>query len=454
LRAKELCELIDEPFKDAGEAEPVDADADEPSTLKTATPAHVIEMIVMHHIVCSLYALLGEPMSEFRGSVREGEHMYDDCSESRFLVGWNEHGVVGFAFHKYLGSEESDTPPEQRDPMRHVPGIPEELRALATRLSNRADRWWTAGFYLTKGARRIEPGISADGSEHFKILVGPARAALFQRPGRWAALRSITPDQGELARTLAKRAMAGGGRFTDEEIAIALGTGPEMDQPAQPWLKEKNVARAAAEFAKLGLTLAVPADVLERARAARRAIIEARIAEALTPDERALLEAAHANDANTVRQLLARGVSPNVGYVADMFEDFPAFEGMPALMVALRSHAHDAALALIDGGADVSWQLRGGRLTAFTSAVSAGDVDIARRLVEGLTNKSEEIAAALWSAALRGERAMVDFLLESGAARVPHPRAALRFQQLRDRGQAEIADLLERVIADATPKKG
>lgn len=251
LRAKELCELIDEAFRDAPQAEPVDPDADEPATLETATREHVIEMIVMHHIVCSVFALGGDPSSQFHGTVREGEHTFNDSSESHFIVGWNEHGVAGFAFHKYACHEEIDTPPEERVPMRHLPGLPEELRPLATQLSNRAQRWWTAGFYLTKRARSIEPGFDDDGSEHFKVLVGPAREALFQPPAQWMVLRSITSDQAELARTLAKRAMAGGGVLTPEEAAIALG----LDVETLPSWTEEGAERVLAELAKLGLTL-------------------------------------------------------------------------------------------------------------------------------------------------------------------------------------------------------
>lgn len=195
---RELGLQINEAFGEGCAEEAPDPDVDLPSTVHTATPEHVVQMIAMHHIVCSICAMRMRPSSMLRGSITEGIHAYNDQSESHFVIGWCPQGIVGFAFHKYAGHDEIDVPEEERDPMRLVPGLPEALQRLAIQLSNSAGRWFTSGFYVTPGARRLEPGFEDDGSDHFKVLCEPARDALFKRRGDWARIRSITAEQGEL----------------------------------------------------------------------------------------------------------------------------------------------------------------------------------------------------------------------------------------------------------------
>lgn len=251
---------VDDAFLDGTPRAPPKSAIDEPSTFQTATPAHIVEMVALHHIVCSIAGMRMSSTSLFYGDLGEGMYAYDDEQESHFVMGWNEHGVVGFAFHKYAAGEESDVPEDERNPMRHVPGLPRELADLARELSNQERRWFTSGFYLTQSARWIEPDHEYDGSEHFHVFAGTPRDALFGK-GDWAQNRSIRPDQAELARKLAKRAMRGGGDVTDEELDLLLEPSSEIEGHPLSTLTLEGIERTMNEFAKLGLRLNVPTDL-------------------------------------------------------------------------------------------------------------------------------------------------------------------------------------------------
>ncbi|NUP13194.1 MAG: ankyrin repeat domain-containing protein [Polyangiaceae bacterium] len=440
----EFGQLVAEVFKREDAAEAADPDADTPSSLQTATPGHVVEMIVLHHLVCSIAALRLGPSSMFRGDIYEGVHAHDDQSESHFIVGWNRHGIVGFGFHKYAAHEEIDTPEAERNPMRHLPGLPSALLPLAEQLSNQRGRWFTAGFYLTDTARRIEPGYSDDGSAAFKAFVGPPREALFKPPASWAMLRSLLREQAELARLLAKRAMAGGGIIINEESDVLLDPSWNAEGRVSFPLREDNLERVVAELAKVGLSWTVPGDVLATDRAAMKGAIEASIAEAMSADERALLDAACANDVGTIRQLLAKGVNINVRSVHGQFDGIGAAPCMPPLVIALCARAKEAAIALIEAGAELRFPP--GR-PALVAALQANDIDLVRLLLERSRVRAVAAFQVFWKAAAVADRAIVELLLDAGGLSKPPPQMDQMIAQLRQRGRGEIADLIEAHLA-------
>ncbi|MFO0554482.1 MAG: ankyrin repeat domain-containing protein [Polyangiaceae bacterium] len=441
----ELALLVDELYPGGEQA---DSDADTPVTFRTATVDHVVMMIVMHHIVSTISALRCGPSSMFHGGVKDGRHAFNDQSESHFIVGWNEYGVVGFAFHKYACEEELELEPAERKPMRWVPDVPPALLPLATELSNQAGRFFTAGMWISRDGKRNQDGAGGeDGSNHFQALSSAPREALFKRPGHWAALRSITTDQAELARSLAKRAVAGGGELSREESEVLVERSPEHGEGALFSLTDKSVHNAIKELAKVGLVWRGAEDAIERENVAVRAAIERAIAAAMSPDERALFDAARANDVAAVKELVGRGVSMERGAVQDQFGELPIMPGMTPLYVAIRARAVEAALALIEVGADVSKEVH--MLSPLICAAQARSVEIARALLaRGASTAGTRHRSPLDTAVGNDDLPMVELLLAAKDGLGAPGYAERLLSHLREEGKDAMAALFERAIRE------
>jgi ankyrin repeat protein len=168
-------------------------------------------------------------------------------------------------------------------------------------------------------------------------------------------------------------------------------------------------------LAAIGVAWSVPRGRILELHKAKHDADAARIADALTPDERALFEAARANAARQVGVLLARGVGVDVRTVEGQWKHTPA--GDTPLIQACKQGAREAALALVAGGADPNARNRFEQ-TGLLWAARAGFRDVvAACLAAGgdpnLADTSEE-APLLW-AAQAGDVEMVERLIAAGA---------------------------------------
>jgi hypothetical protein len=431
----ELAQLLEEAFWD-GSPEAPEA-ADEPNyNFRSAPIEHVITMVVMHHVICTMGAIRSGPgPTTFEGDIRSGEHTYDDQSESHFAVAWSEHGIVGLAFHKYAEGTDAD---------RWLRDLPASLRPLLDRFPQ-GDPGWTSGFWITRDARHLDRAEGEDGSNYFEEFTCSPRVTLHERPNAWAERFGLDEARAELAVDLARRALSGGGAIEEDEIALMIEASAEMKKSSAYALSKAKLERARASFAKVGLTFTPPVATLEREQESVRERAEKTIAARMSPDERALLEAARANDAAAVRALVAKGVNPEVGTVADQFEGVPP--GFPPLFVALRARATEAALALIEGGARLDRvEPAGGPLVW---AVRLRNIAVTRLLLErGLRHKPSLRDPPLIAVALGRNDVEMARLLQDAGLELPAPPHAERFlKHLQEAGHKEAAAFLEAELA-------
>jgi hypothetical protein len=372
----------------------------------------------------------------FRGDLRAGIHAFDDISESNFAVAWDEHGIVGLAFHKYA---------EGTDATRWLGKLPTALEPLAAKVPH--GHGWTCGFWITRDQRhRAESGGTDDGSAYIDAFTSAARATLLTSKHNWAASHSLTEDQADVALALAERAMAGGGPIAEEETEILITR--SSDEPVSSFgaLKEDQLRRVQAAFAQIGLSWALPTAALEHERAAIRQRAEEAIEKAMSPDERALFQAARNNDANAVKELVAKGINTEIASVMDQFEGISFVPGMPPLHIAIRSKATEAALALLEGGANVEHDARG--LTPMICAVQANDLAVARAcLARGAKPKSNPRMPLVAIAAGQNHTDMLRLLIDAGADLPPPQQAVQMLAHLRKQGHSESAALIEAALA-------
>jgi ankyrin repeat protein len=140
------------------------------------------------------------------------------------------------------------------------------------------------------------------------------------------------------------------------------------------------------------------------------------VAAALDPDDRALFDAARANDAAAVKALLAKGaVHVDARTVRGQWEHTPA--GDTPLVQACKKGAGDAALALLDGGADPKAVNQFEQSALLWAARSKLGAVVSRCLARGADVNLADSAGEtpLLYAAQNGDEAMVDELLRAGA---------------------------------------
>ncbi len=434
----ELAQLLEEPFREGAAPEAPEPEADPAYDFRTAPLDHVRKMIVLHQVLCIITSIryAGGSSSMFRGDLQAGIHAYDDISESNFAVAWDEQGIVGLAFHKYA---------EGTDGAHWLGKLPAALEPLAAKLPR--GHGWTCGFWITHDRRhRAEYSGEHDGSDYIDAFTSSARATLLTSKDNWAASRSLTEDQADVALALADRAMSGGGAITEEETDILVTRSAGEPESSFGALNEEQLRRVQAAFAQIGLAWTLPTAALERERAVIRQRVEEAIRQAMSPDERALFQAARHNDAGAVKALLSRGINTEVASVVDQFEGIPFVPGMPPLHIAIRSKATEAALTLLEGGANVEHDVHG--LTPLVCAVQANDLAVARAcLAHGAKPKSSPRMHLVAIAAGQNHTDMVRLLVDSGADLPPPQHAAQMLAHLRKQGHVESAELIEAALA-------
>jgi hypothetical protein len=370
-------------------------------------------MARLHHVLFTLSGLYYGGGGTWHGTSKHGWYAWDNGSGDRLVIAWNPRALVGLVFDHESDRSEHDVDEDERAPLRWLEGIRGPAKALATTTAADFENLVTAGLWSTKTTIELSDAVKQRGGTHGLDLVAgfglPPDEAVFGKTLRqsWLELSSLEESHARIAMRLAS---AGVTRVTaaEQDALLELPDGCETISLA--------AAREAKQaLASVGIAWNVPRRRILEQQAAKRARDEARVASALAPDERALLEAARANDAKRIGALLARHAPVDVRTVEGQWPYTPA--GDTPLIQACKAGAREAALALVAAGADPNarnrfgqtgtlWAVRAGLRDVVDACLSAGgDPDIA---------DAHDEAPLLW-AAQAGDAELVERLIAAGA---------------------------------------
>ena len=183
-------------------------------------------------------------------------------------------------------------PQDEREPGKHLPGLPASLAALGARATDWGERLATEGFWLTAGAPAAH-GVS-DHVEQVPRLVGDLVAADDAEGQDHVEVSS--PAMYALARRMAERATY---VVRPEDEAVLFREHAVEGVVLDP----ANVEAAAKALGALGVEWR---DAAERSRAYAEAEQRAKDARTSAPN-RALIRAADAGDLDAVKSALAAG---------------------------------------------------------------------------------------------------------------------------------------------------
>lgn len=404
------------------------------------TRPRVIEMTRLHHALFTLSALyFGDPGGTWHGTSKVGWYSYS-CIH-RFDFAWNARGLVGLVFDHESDRSQWNVDEDKRTPFRWLRGVTGPAKKLAAETAvgfenNVTAAMWTAGTRLTLS----DPVRSPRAANGIGLVAGfglsPAEAVFGNTLRQnWLELSSLRETHARIAIRLA------GARSTEvtaaeEEQLLELPDGCKTISLSDAQQVKKGLA-------SLGVAWRVPRKKILALHAAQRAADEARIEKALTADERALFEAARANNRRKIIALLAAGVNVDARTVDGQWAYTPA--GDTPLIQACKAKSRSAALALIGGGADPNasntfqqtgllWGVIQGMRDVVDACLRAGGDP-------NLADWHDE-APLLW-AVHAGDTAMVKRLLERGADVDRCTRSGVTAgERARMRGHHAIAKLL------------
>ncbi len=205
--------------------------------------SHVVHMARLYSIIRTM----GSGMVWYGHNPAEGAYADVDQYVSIF-VEWNDHGIVGLASHR-----EAIRAGVAAAANRWLGDLPSELEQLLLQLTSRASAAhagthdYSAGFWITTNGRFTSAATGYNnGAEHFECLATSEdlalRGALTPEPkAGWFETIGISPEQGEVAVTLARRVTSGGGRITKDEARVMIedphgGSAHLMSSDAIAWL--------------------------------------------------------------------------------------------------------------------------------------------------------------------------------------------------------------------------
>lgn len=371
-------------------------------------------MTRVHHAVFTLSTLyFSEAGGTWHGDVKRGWYAYDNGEGDRFDFAWNARGLVGLVFAHESPRSEYSIDEKQRSPLRWLRGITGPAKALAIPTAVGFENNVTAGMWTTGTKLTLSDPVRSPRAEHGMDMVAgfglPAAEAVFGTTlhQNWLELSSLSEAHARIAIRLAS-ARSTEVSAEEQEQLLVLPNGCET-------IALSNAQQVKQSLAEIGVKWSIPRKRILALLAAKRAADTARIEAALTAGERALFEAARANNRRKVVALLAAGVNANVRTVDGQWEHTPA--GDTPLIQACKANARGAALALIAGGADPNAQNRFGQ-TGLVWAVRAGLSAVVDACLKsgGDPNLADESnqAPLLW-AAVAGNASMVERLIAAGA---------------------------------------
>lgn len=378
------------------------------------TRARVIEMTRVHHALFTLSALyFGDAGGTWHGTSKLGWYAYNNGCGDRFDFAWNARGLVGLVFNHESDRSQYNIDEDKRTPFRWLRGTTGATKKLAVETAVGFENNVTAGMWTTGTKLTLSDPVRSPRAIHGMELVAgfglPPAEAVFGKTLRqnWLELSSLREIHARIAIRLA------GARSTEVTAA-------EQDQLLElpdgcETISLSDAQQVKDGLASLGVRWTAPRKRILALHAAKRAADKARIENALTTDERALFEAARANNRRKIVALVAAGVNVNVRTVHGQWAYTPA--GDTPLIQACKAKSRGAALALIAGGADPNAQ-NVFQQTGLLWAVREGMRDVVEACLEAggdpnLADSHNE-APLLW-AAQAGDNAMVERLIAKGA---------------------------------------
>jgi hypothetical protein len=378
------------------------------------TRARVIEMTRLHHALFTLSTLyFGEAGGTWHGTSKLGWYAYGNGCGDRFDFAWNPRGFVGLVFDHESERSQYNIDEDERTPFRWLRGITGPAKALAVATAVGFENNVTAGMWTTGTKLTLSDPVTSPRAIHGMELVAgfglsPAEA-VFGKTLRqnWLELSSLGETHARIAIRLA------GARSTEVTAA-------EQDQLLElpdgcQTISLSDAQQVKEGLASLGVRWSVPRKRILALHAAKRAADKARIESALSADERALFEAARANNRRKIGALLAAGVNVEVRTVDGQWAYTPA--GDTPLIQACKAKSRSAALALISSGADPNAHNKF-KQTGLLWAVRQGMRDVVKACLDAGGNPDladwHDEAPLLW-AAQAGDTAMVERLIAGGA---------------------------------------
>jgi len=378
------------------------------------TRARVIEMTRVHHALQTLSALyFGGAGGTWHGTSNVGWYAYSNGEGDRFDFAWNSRGLVGLVFNHESERSQYNIDEDKRTPFRWLRGITGAAKKLAIATAVGFENNVTAGMWTTGAKLTLSDPVKSPRAIHGMELV---------------AGFGLTPEEAVFGKTLHQNWLELSSlRDTHARVAIRLArarrtevTAAEQDQLLElpdgcDTISLSDAQQVKEGLASLGAKWSVPRKRILAVHAAKRNADNARIEKALTADERALFEAARANNHRKIVKLLGAGVNVDIRTVDGQWAHTPA--GDTPLIQACKAGARSAALALIAGGADPNaqnvfqqtgllWAVRKGMSDVVDACLDAGgDPNLA---------DSHNEAPLLW-AAQAGDSKMVELLIAKGA---------------------------------------
>ena len=194
-----------------------------------------IQRALLHHL-CQRTSDLFYDMesSVWDGTPADGAHNYQDGSGDFYTLEWNDSELVGLVFAHESERSQWDLDEDERQPYKHLVGLPEACRPLVERSLEgyMCEELVTAGLW-TEGDRVVvtEPWHKpwCHGLEMLWRYSLPAREAMLGSEGQsWLELASLTAAQAEVLLSLARRLGQGPTLISIQEQAILLEPPPEQ----------------------------------------------------------------------------------------------------------------------------------------------------------------------------------------------------------------------------------
>jgi len=372
----------------------------------------IVEQARLHATLAALSAIhyRGVSVSEWSGDRVDGSYYYDPLSGDRFCLRWNADRVVLAVFDHESDRSQYDLDDDAHTPLAHLGTDEPAMVALADGAAGELERLVTAWMWADRRAvslsdpielERFAPAHGLDLVVGF--LVTPERAVFGPLFQSWSELFSLTRAQCSIA---LRTATAAGPIAIGSEESTALLVGKRA-------VTLVAAREAAAKLAALGITWEIPVAAIRTAVTGANAADEQRIAEALAPVDRALLEAARAGDVGAAKAALASGADRSCVTVEGQWKHTPAGDG--AIVTALKAEQHECALALLEAGCAIEPANTFGQ-TALYWAIERGASEVADRLLAaGAPVVIASDTPLLHLAARAGDAAMAEKLITAGA---------------------------------------
>jgi hypothetical protein len=370
---------------------------------------------VLLAIICAQRGPVGE--STLLGDDRAGRYFFDDGNGERFLVVWDEDGLVALAFELiHL---------RPWDPFARAPS---SLARLVREVTTWGEAVGTAALWMTGAGGAEIVGRARQSDLLDRLLSNPPECDFGATDGNRALAASITA-----------RSAAGATVLLPGEETLLLTSREDWDL-----IPTAENARLAAEMLRqVGIRWSGAEEAAERVGVEMRRRRE----EGDVDKGFALLQAVDRGDLAAVVDLIAAGANLDKPSLAGWLEGVP--QDVTPLLLAIQTRHGEIAKHLISAGADVNCQQGG--VTPLTEAARRGNSELCRLLLErgarttvAWGGREQPVLAHLFDTQdRRGHADVVRVLLDAGAT-LPNEEARQALAEIAR--QLGALDLVPRLL--------